>query len=303
MSRTVTALYDTREEAEAARQRLSAAVDVESVRIIDNDSADGGQGRGSSSLRNLNLTNDDRHAFGEGLRRGGVMLCAEVDSDEDTDKIIAILEETPSVDLDDRQQSWRSEGWAPYDGSSEATRSSGAYQGQATAFGGDNRNVVEEERIPIVEEELKVGKREVARGGARVRSYITETPVHEQVSLREEHVSIERRPVNETLARGSDFDSDLLRERTVEMTETAEEAVVAKEARVREELVVKKTAEERVEQIDDTIRRTEVEVDESLRGAGDRPAFGGLGSGGSQRSAEESSQRDFERTERDKGGL
>ncbi|HEX8062397.1 MAG TPA: DUF2382 domain-containing protein [Allosphingosinicella sp.] len=53
-----------------------------------------------------------------------------------------------------------------------------------------------EERIPIVEEELRVGKREVERGGARVRSYVTETPVSEQVNLREEHVSVERRPVD-----------------------------------------------------------------------------------------------------------
>jgi hypothetical protein len=63
------------------------------------------------------------------------------------------------------------------------------------------------------------------------------------------------------------------------MTETAEEAVVAKEARVKEELVVRKTAEEHVENIDDTVRRTEVDVDEGSRGSQDRSAFGSFGSG------------------------
>jgi uncharacterized protein (TIGR02271 family) len=150
---------------------------------------------------------------------------------------------------------------------------------QGGAFGGSSSSqqtdrTVSEERVPIVEEELKVGKREVSRGGARVRSYVLETPVHEQVSLREEHVSVERRPVDQKLGAADLQSGDMFQDRNIEMTETAEEAVVAKEARVREELVVKKTAEDRVEQIDDTVRRTEVEVDENMRGSEDRSAFG-----------------------------
>jgi stress response protein YsnF len=118
----------------------------------------------------------------------------------------------------------------------------------ASRFGTTERSTtVAEEHIPIVEEQLRVGKREVNRGGARVRSYVREVPVHEQVSLREEHVSVERRPVNETLRAGELNGGDAFQERNIEMTETAEEAVVAKEARVKEELVVRKTAEEHVE--------------------------------------------------------
>jgi stress response protein YsnF len=55
---------------------------------------------------------------------------------------------------------------------------------------------------------------------------------------------------------------DAFRERTVEVTETAEEAVVDKRARVVEEVVVRKGVDERVEQIDDTVRRTEVDIDD-----------------------------------------
>src|SRR5690348_3190656 len=80
------------------------------------------------------------------------------------------------------------------------------------------------------EERLRVGKREVGHGRVRVRSYVVETPVQEQVTLHQERVEIERRPVDRPAAAGD----DAFRERTIEATETSEEAVVSKEARVRE---------------------------------------------------------------------
>jgi uncharacterized protein (TIGR02271 family) len=231
------------------------------------------------------------------------MLCAEVGSHEDTDKIVAILEETSSVDLDHRQEAWRSEGWSPYDASSGTSPSASALSGAhastgASASTGQAGNIVEEQRIPIVEEQLVVGKREVNRGGARIRTYVREVPVHEQVSLREEHVSIERHPVSETVSSADLNRGDMFQERSIEMTETAEEAVVAKQAKVREELVVRKTAEEHVETIDDTVRRTEVEVDEGIAGSGERSAFGSFGtaSTGSGRTEGGTSGSDYERS-------
>jgi uncharacterized protein (TIGR02271 family) len=131
-----------------------------------------------------------------------------------------------------------------------------------------------EERIPIVEEQLRVGKRETDRGRVRVRSYIVETPVNETVTLREEHVHVERRPVDQPLSAAD----DAFRERTIEAVEHGEEAVVSKEARVREELVIRKDVEQRDETISDTVRRTEVEVDDGrtdtadTTGTGTRPS-------------------------------
>ena len=71
--------------------------------------------------------------------------------------------------------------------------------------------------------------------------------------------------------------SALFQEREIEVTETAEEAVVAKEARVKEELVVSKTAEEHVETVQDTVRRTEVDID---RGTGTTTGSTGIGTSG-----------------------
>jgi uncharacterized protein (TIGR02271 family) len=115
-----------------------------------------------------------------------------------------------------------------------------------------------EQIIPVVEEELIVGKREVERGSVRVRSYVTEKPVHEQVRLREERVNVERRPVERNL---ESVGADAFQERTIDVTATSEEAVVGKTARVVEEVVVSKTAGERVEEVSDTVRRTDVEID------------------------------------------
>lgn len=301
MSRTVTALYDTKAEAEAARERLTSAVDVEGrAQIIDKSMSGSSDGR--TGLHGLPISSDDRRIYQEGINRGGYMLCAEVDGDEDTDKIVAILEQTSSVDLDQRQESWRQDGWqdrtgAPESQSFSGSGSTGGMSAGQSAMGQSSSTstgqTVEEERIPIVEEQLVVGKREVSRGGARVRSYVREVPVHEQVTLREEHVSVERRPVDQKLERGAlDRESGILQDRTIEMRETAEEAVVAKEARVREEVVLKKTSEQRTEQIDDTVRHTEVEVDEGKSGS----AFGFAG----ERDQSSPQRASFENTDNDR---
>jgi uncharacterized protein (TIGR02271 family) len=271
-------LYDTRAEAEAARQRLSSEVSIDRIKIIDKDgggSAGGGSGGG---LGGLYLSQEDRHAYGEGIRRGGFLLCAEVESGEDADKIVRLLEESSSVDMDERQNSWRSEGWS-------GQAATGGMSSGAGATSQASGNVIAEEHIPIVEEELRIGKREVERGGARVRSYVREVPVQEQVTLREEHVSVERRPVEQGQAQSlsGGRPEDLLQDREIEMREVAEEAVVQKVANVREEVVVRKTAEERVEQVNETVRHTEVDVDNG--GAGDRSAFGSFGAGGDKTSS------------------
>lgn len=303
MSRTITALFDTRSEAEAARTRLTSAnIDADNVRIVDQESAgsfassDSSMGSSGSTydrdtsssssgggfwagLKDIFVPDEDRHSYNEGINRGGVLLYASVD-DDDTDRAIDILEQTGSVDMDERERSWKSEGWAGYTPGAQAStdRSYGsADTGSTTGLGtttmGGNS---EEEHIQLAKEELRVGKREVNRGGARIRSYVVETPVTEQVSLREEHVNVERRPVDGNMASGDIDKGALFQERTVEMTETSEEAVVDKQARVTEELVVSKTSDQRTETVSDTVRETKVDIDENVGTTGgttDRDRF------------------------------
>jgi uncharacterized protein (TIGR02271 family) len=112
--------------------------------------------------------------------------------------------------------------------------------------------------IPIVEEEIHVRTREVERGGVRVYSHVTEQPVEQEVHLRDERVTVERRPVDRP---ATERDFAAFKEGTIEVSETHEEPVVAKEARVVEEVVIDKDVREHTETIRDTVRRTEVEVE------------------------------------------
>lgn len=154
----------------------------------------------------------------------------------------------------------------------------------------DQRGDSEGRTIPIVEEQLRVGKRETERGGVRVRSYVVETPVHEEIRLREERVDVERRPVSGDGKVTAGDVTSMLREQTVEVRETSEEAVIDKNAIVREEVAITKSVGERVERIDDSVRRTEVEIErlgdkagdgisDNSRREGGTGGLGGLGAG------------------------
>lgn len=336
MNRTITALFDSRDDAERAQRKLQD-VGVSNVHITAQgqgyDSMSGGSSVGGSSsmggntsgalsgspepvkdvsegdygrdqhhasgqgqggglwhsLKNM-FSDDDRSTYEEGLRRGHFLLTAQVD-DTRTDEAIRVLEGSDAVDIDRRAEEWRSAGWtggAATAGMGSASLSADdrltGQVGEDTLHGttgddqlhaGSDRLQGTSEAIPVVEERLTVGKREVERGGVRVRSYLREVPVHEQVTLHQEHVEVERRPVNQPVSASGLTSGDLFQERTIEVSERSEEAVVAKEARVVEEVVVRKESEDRVETISDTVRRTEVDVDrtDGMSVSGENRAF------------------------------
>src|SRR5687768_5183094 len=116
MSRTVTAMFDSRSQAEAARERLTQSrIDADDVRIVDQSTSstsggtDTGEGQGLwSAIKSAFIPPEDSHSYEEGMRRGGYLLCARVDEDC-ADEAIRILDESDSVDLDERENSWRSE--------------------------------------------------------------------------------------------------------------------------------------------------------------------------------------------------
>src|SRR5918994_2226857 len=184
-----------------------------------------------ASLGDLFLPDDDRYAYAEGMSRGGVTLAITAEGGQ-IDRVSEIAERRGAVDMAEREATWRREGWTGYTGGTAAgTSATASTRGASAASRGTTEG---EEAIPIVEENLRVGKRQVEGGRVRIRSYVVETPVQEQVSLRQEHVHVERRPVDRTATTGD----NLFRERTIEAEERAEEAVVSKEARVKEELVL-----------------------------------------------------------------
>jgi len=112
--------------------------------------------------------------------------------------------------------------------------------------------------IPIVDEEIEIGKRKVDAGGVRIRTRTVTKPFQEDVRLRDEHVSVERRRVDEPLS-AADANTEL-RDRVFEVKATSELPVVAKRAHAVEEIVLKRERTGRADQVRDTVRHTEVEV-------------------------------------------
>ena len=135
--RTVTAMFDSRDEAHAAFDRLKAwGRAADRVRFVDRE-AIGGEG-GSAIVENHEsfwaalvdtfMPEDERRAYGEHVRRGGFLLCALV-ADADLDRAGRILDEAGSVDLDLRRREWQAEGWG-----------NPIADGQAGAFGPISNN-------------------------------------------------------------------------------------------------------------------------------------------------------------------
>ena len=326
MTRMITAMFDSRAEADAAADHLVRDIGLQrsAVQVHGGEAAAPAPRAKAaagaedvtfwSALRDLFVPDEDRPTYAEGLRRGSFVVSAEV-ADTDLERAMDVLESHGAVDLDTREAQWRASGWTgqetvatlptspevgvagaslggekiierpggaggdfttdPAPGMMDsrpdtsrrmhgagmpAAASTGATVAGATKVGMSTR----EEVIPIVEERIQVGKRDVERGRVRVRSYIVERPVNEQVTLRSEHVEVERRRVD----RPATGKEDLFRERTIEAVERGEEAVVAKETRITEEVVLRKDATERTETVSDKVRRTEVEVQDDTARTG-----------------------------------
>lgn len=117
----------------------------------------------------------------------------------------------------------------------------------------------DEVRVPVVEEQLEIGKRQIARGGVRVHSHIVEEPVEQEVSLREERVRVERRPAYRD---ATDEDLADFQEGSIEFHETIEEPVIVKRRRVVEEIVIGKETRERTARISETLRKAQVSVEQ-----------------------------------------
>ena len=175
--------------------------------------------------------------------QGGSTVVTVRGSSEHLAKVLDILERHNPIDIDERA--------ANYGIAQTTTRSTAA-----TGLTGAVAAKTEPGTLQLSEEQLVVGKRAVNRGTTRVRRYVVETPVEEQVSLHEERVTIERRPV----ADGRPVSDADFTDKVIEVTETGEEAVVGKQARVREEVVIRKDASERTETVHETVRREDVEI-------------------------------------------
>src|SRR5918912_76265 len=285
MAKTLVALYNTCTDAEHVVQELItdgfARSDVHLAldhtegcetqhAAVEWDSAYAGANL-LETLADMGVPSEEAHAYAEGVHRGIALVVVE-SSDDRAERGMAILQRLHPVDLHERTAQWRQEGWTgtaagattatPMARTATATRSTqeqARAQTRVTNQGATTRRVEgdKEIAIPVVEEDIAIGKREVERGHVRIYSRVTEQPVEEAVRLREEKVTVERHPVDRP---ATEADFAAAGKDVIEMTEKAEEPVVTKRARVVEEVVVHKDVTEHTETVRGAERHTEVDV-------------------------------------------
>lgn len=115
-------------------------------------------------------------------------------------------------------------------------------------------------RLPVVEESLRVGKRQREGGGIRVTTEVEEVPVREEVAVRHETVDVRRTPVHRPADQREI--GEAFQEGVFEVRARAEQIAVSKQLFVVEEIHIDKGVVERTETIQDTVRRTRVDVEE-----------------------------------------
>ena len=279
MSSVMVGMFDTQAAAQDARAKLLASGFAASAVTMTGDT---GGDMSTASTRTTTTTtaepehegaisrffhsifgddNEERDRYGntyeEAIRRGHYGVSVSTVNDDEMERAEDILDACGAVDVDERSEQWRSEGWSGATAPSRTMSPAADTTGEAMTGEGTRT-------INVVEEDLKVGKRAVAKGGVRVFSRVVEVPVEETVHLREEHANVTRREVDRP---ATDADFAAFKEGSVEVREMSEEAVVSKDARVVGEVEVGKTVTEHDETVRDTVRKTEVDVENIEPGA------------------------------------
>jgi uncharacterized protein (TIGR02271 family) len=252
----VVTLFDTAEHARAASQNLQhAGFSADEISIVSGAELP----KSDSALREPGLwhrifgSDIEQHeatVYAKAVESGGVVLSLRA-AKEDVAKAMGILNQHNLVDVADRA----------VDTGVISKESAASIAVPAAAAALPARPVTsdlgKQEVIRLAEEHLEVGKRLVESGTTRIRRFVTEKPVDAEVTLHEEHAEVVRRAITEP-----DYVQDIdWSDRTVEVLETQEEAVVSKTARVVEEVAVGKTGSDHVQQVHDTVRRQQVEVE------------------------------------------
>jgi uncharacterized protein (TIGR02271 family) len=253
----IVSLFDTAEHAEAARKNLEVAGFPSSeISVVSNKTlAASGEALREPGLWHRLFGRDiDQHeaiVYGRTVESGGVVLTLRV-PEADVPKALGILNAHKVVDVQQR---------AVEQGVITAAAAAAAapppVPKAAAAAATVTAPISRDQVLRLAEEQLEVGKRLVEQGTTRIRRFVTERPAEAKITLHEEHAQVVRRAVSDpNFVKEIDWS-----DRTIEVIETAEQAVVGKSAHIAEEVILSKEGSDRVETVRDTVRRQQVEVE------------------------------------------
>jgi len=244
----VVSVYDTADKAKSALNVLkSSGIDTSDVSILDRNTLGTGIDHQHIGLwRRLfgeNVWEHEAAVYGDTLRRGGAVLAVRGPKDR-VAKIMSILDAHNPVDIHEHAERIGTD--VPVEA-----------KALVTAPGATKTGASKDEVLRLAEEQINVGKRMFETGTTRIRRFVTERPVEQQINLHEEHAKVVRRAISDPNYIADVDWSD--QEYTV--TETAERPVVSKTARVVEEVALGREGSDRTETVRDTVRRQQAEIE------------------------------------------
>ncbi len=261
MAKTIVGLYDDRATAHRVVEELEdRGFGEDHLRYASHEKGerssyevDVKKGATPDALTGYGVPKDESEFYAEAVRRGGALVIARV-HDQDAEVAADIMARHNPVRYEDRYAAYKEEGFTGYEESKPYDQDK--IREERARYADEAKSRFEE-----IEEQLKIGKREVVRGGVRVHKYVDTDVVEETLRLRDEEIHVDRERVDRKLT-PEEADA-AFREDTIEMVERDEEAVVEKEARVTGEVAVGKEVHEREQQVGGEVRKTRVEVEET----------------------------------------
>src|SRR5262245_36040715 len=233
---TIVAVFDSRAHADAAVKALRAGGFADAdISIFDEERLAAGKKAVAAGAKHAGLWHrlfgHDIHQheaaiYSQTIERGGVVVAARMPENE-VAHAIAILDLHRPVNVHDR---------AVTHGVAEPAHVAAVEKKIERIPLAKAQQVAVPERVAqergdilqLAEEQLQVGKKMVESGRTRVRRFVTERPVTEDVTLHEEHAEVLRRAIDDPKSVGTVDWAD----KQIELVETAEHALVNKTSRI-----------------------------------------------------------------------
>ena len=262
MKKLVTGIYDESREANKAIDKLKdEGIDSSNIELIEYSekkeehgffkslfNIGGGKNLEQKDLAKMGIPREDTKFYTQAVRDGCSLVIVKCD-DSQSDHVHSILSSFNLSNIG-KAPSKRGTGRGRAATGAEGLHGKGRERhGEGAQMGG---------KYEEIEEELHVGKEKVETGRVSVSTSVSEEDVEEDVRLREEHIDVERRPVD----RPAESGEASFQEEEMEFTETREEPVAEKQARVTEEVQVGRETDERTETVSATLRHQEVNVED-----------------------------------------
>jgi uncharacterized protein (TIGR02271 family) len=248
----IVAFYDREGKAREAAHALERSGFVSSdINVLNGESftdKDVRDGNVWQRIFGRNVSDQESSVYRRTISSGGAALTLRT-PDTEVDRAMKILNVHGPMNLHDRSSSTTS---------SAGTSATSSTATSAASVPTETRGLeTGEEVVRLAEEQVEIGKRQIMTGKSRIRRFVTEKPVQQQVTLHEERCEVARREVTDPkLSRDVDW-----KDRIIEVVETSEQPVVTKTAHIAEEVVIRRRGSDRVETVRDTVRRQQLEVE------------------------------------------